>query len=115
MLWKIWNFIAILPADFFLYNLLGEKKPKQQILVVLLSNFFKGNKLRPQHQPDHEKVETEHFIMIHDNENTIDSYRWIFNNTAVYSSALSYMTIRNKYILSHDNYAIIQSYCLVPN
>lgn len=45
----MWNYITILLADSFLYNLLREKKiPKQQILILLVSNLFVGNKLRPQ-------------------------------------------------------------------
>lgn len=83
-------------------------KPKQKNLISSTeSSFVIWNNLRSQQQPDHEKVGTEHFIMIHDNENTVDSYQWIFNNTRVYSSAVSYMTIRNKHIFSDYSYAML--------
>lgn len=45
--------------------------------------------MRPQHQSPWPWKGRENFIMICDNENTIDSYRWIFNNTGVYCSALT--------------------------
>jgi len=45
--------------------------------------------------------------MIKYDENTTDSYQSIFNNTGVYSPALSCTTIRNKRILNDDSYAII--------